>query len=109
MDDLPHVSGVTHRRVRAGKIEMHVAESGSGPPLMLVHGWPQHWYTWHRLIGELSLDFRVICPDLRGLGWSDAPDGRYDKETLADDLLALMDTLELDTVQYVGHDWGAYC
>lgn len=109
MDDLPELPGVSHRFVRAGEITMHVAEAGSGPPLMLVHGWPEHWYAWRRLIPELALDHRVICPDLRGLGWSDAPEGGYGKQTLADDLLALMDALELQRVQYVGHDWGAYC
>jgi pimeloyl-ACP methyl ester carboxylesterase len=114
MEALPEVPGVTHRRVRAGDIEMHVAEAGDGaggaggPPILLVHGWPQHWYAWRKLIPELAREYRVIAPDLRGLGWSDAPPDGYDKQTLADDLLNLLDALGLDRVQYVGHDWGGY-
>ena len=108
MHGLPEVPGVTHRRVLAGDISMHVAEAGAGAPLLLVHGWPQHWYCWRHLIPELAKTHRVICPDLRGLGWSDAPARGYDKQTLAEDLLHLLDTLGLDHVSYVGHDWGAY-
>jgi pimeloyl-ACP methyl ester carboxylesterase len=108
MQGLPEVPGVSHRRVRAGAIEMHVAEAGEGPPLLLVHGWPQHWYAWRALIPELALEHRVICPDLRGLGWSDAPPGGYDKATLAGDLLNLMDALGLERASLAGHDWGGY-
>ncbi len=108
MEGLPEVKGVQHRLVRAGRIEMHVAEAGEGPPLLLVHGWPQHWYCWRKLIGGLADEYRVICPDLRGLGWSDAPAAGYDKETLADDLLNLIDALGLRSVRYVGHDWGGW-
>jgi len=108
---LPQLAGVTHRRVRAGEVELHVAEAGdpSAPPLLLVHGWPQHWWVWRHLIGPLSETHRVICPDLRGHGWSDAPRGDYAKATLAADLLALLDTLELrDALPVVGHDWGGW-
>ena len=75
---------------------MHVAEAGSGPPLLLVHGWPQHWFCWRRVVPLLADRYRLIMPDLRGHGWSDAPRG-YDKEQLATDLLGLLDTLELDS------------
>jgi pimeloyl-ACP methyl ester carboxylesterase len=87
---------------------MHVAEAGSGDPLVMVHGWPQHWFIWRRLIPELAGTYRVICPDLRGFGWSDAPPGRYEKETLAGDLLALLDALDLERVRLAGHDWGGF-
>ena len=56
----------------------------------------------------LAAEHRVICPDLRGFGWSDAPSGRYDKATLAQDIIGLLDTLELDRVDLVAHDWGAW-
>jgi pimeloyl-ACP methyl ester carboxylesterase len=103
---LPHVEGVTHRDVQLDGLRLHVAEAGAGDPLVMVHGWPQHWFTWRRLIPELATDYRVICPDLRGFGWSDAPPGRYLKETLAGDLLGVLDALELERVRLVGHDWG---
>ena len=86
---LPELPGVEHRFVDAGGLRVHVAEAGSGDPLVLQHGWPQHWLAWSKLIPALAEDYRVICPDLRGLGWSDAPPEGYEKEQLASDLLAL--------------------
>ena len=71
---LPYVPGVRHRQVRAGDLEMHVAEAGEGDPIVLLHGWPQHWYLWRDVIPLLAPHGRVICPDLRGFGWTDAPD-----------------------------------
>lgn len=105
---LPEVPGVTHSRVRAGAVELHVAEAGEGPPLVLVHGWPQHWYAWRHLIPPLAERNRVICPDLRGLGWSEAPPSGYDKETLAHDVIALFDALGVERCRLVGHDWGGW-
>jgi pimeloyl-ACP methyl ester carboxylesterase len=87
-------------------VRLHVAGAGSGPPLVLVHGWPQHWWAWRRLIAPLAGEHRVLCPDLRGLGWSDAPPGAYAKEQWAADVVALLDALDLDRVDLVGHDWG---
>src|SRR5204863_13630 len=75
---------------------------------VLQHGWPQHWYAWRHVIPELARTRRVIAPDLRGMGWSEAPPGRYEKETFAGDLVALLDALELEQVDLVGHDWGAF-
>jgi pimeloyl-ACP methyl ester carboxylesterase len=110
--DLPHVDGVDHRYVEANGIRVHVAEAGPGdstePPILLLHGWPQHWYEWRHLIPALAGRDRVICPDLRGLGWSEAPPSGYEKETLADDVLALLDELGLDSVRLIGHDWGGW-
>lgn len=105
---LPEVPGVTHRFVRAGGLSFHVAEAGAGEPILLIHGWPQHWYMWRGVIPKLAQRHRVICPDLRGLGWSDAPSHGYDKESLANDMLSLMDVLGLDRVKLVGHDWGGF-
>jgi pimeloyl-ACP methyl ester carboxylesterase len=85
---------------------LHVAEAGAGPPVVLLHGWPQHWWAWRRTLGALAQDHRVLCPDLRGLGWSDAPPGDYAKEAWASDVLALLDVLDLDRVALAGHDWG---
>ena len=108
MAALPSVPGVTHRFVETRGIRLHVAEAGEGDPVVLVHGWPQHWYCWRRVIPRLAADHRLICPDLRGFGWSDAPRSSYAKRELADDLIALLDALELDRVRLVGHDWGGF-
>ena len=104
----PHVPGVEHRFVEAGGLRMHVAEAGAGEPLVLLHGWPQHWYEWRHQIPALAERYRVICPDLRGLGWSDAPPRGYEKENLAQDVVNLLDALELDRVKLIGHDWGGW-
>ena len=106
--ELPDLPGVEHRYVDAGGLRVHIAEAGSGPPLVLQHGWPQNWFMWRKLIPELAKDYRLVCPDLRGHGWTDAPPGGYEKEQLASDLLAVLDALELDRVRLVGHDWGGY-
>src|SRR4051812_2808699 len=103
--------GVTHRHVQAGPIRLHVAEAGDpeAPPVVLSHGWPQHWWLWREVIPQLAQSHRVIAWDLRGLGWSDAaPDGDYTKTAMANDLLALLDAMELERVGLIGHDWGAF-
>jgi pimeloyl-ACP methyl ester carboxylesterase len=106
---MPEVAGVSHRFVSAGGLRMHVAEAGDGPPLMMLHGWPQHWWMWRELIGPLSQTHRVICPDLRGFGWSVAPAGGYDPEVFARDVTGLLDALEIDEpIDLVGHDWGGW-
>jgi pimeloyl-ACP methyl ester carboxylesterase len=89
-------------------VRLHVAEAGDGPPLVLLHGWPQHWWMWRDVLPTLARSYRCIAPDLRGLGWSEAPPGGYDKEQLARDVVALLDELGLERVRLVGHDWGAF-
>jgi len=105
---MPHVDGVTHRQVDLGGLGLHVAEAGDGEPLVMVHGWPEHWFMRRKLIPALAERYRVICPDLRGFGWSDAPPGRYEKKTLARDLVRLLEVLGLERVRLVGHDWGGF-
>jgi pimeloyl-ACP methyl ester carboxylesterase len=89
---------------------MHVAEAGAagGEPVLLLHGWPQHWWEWRHVIPLLAGDFRVIAPDLRGLGWTDAPPSGYRKEEMAADVARLLDALEIERVNLVGHDWGGF-
>jgi pimeloyl-ACP methyl ester carboxylesterase len=87
---------------------MHLAQAGEGRPIVMLHGWPQHWYLWRRVIPLLAPHARVLCPDLRGFGWTDAPGRGYDRETMAQDVLALLDELALDRVDLVGHDWGGW-
>jgi len=105
---MPELGGVRHSHVDLPGYRAHVAEAGDpgGEPLVMVHGWPQHWWCWHKVIPPLSERYRVICPDLRGHGWSDAPAGGYDKPQFARDLIALLDALRLDRVRLMGHDWG---
>ena len=103
---MPALAGVEHRWIDAGGLRMHVAEAGDGPPLVLLHGWPQHWWAWREVIPALARDFRVLAVDLRGAGWTDAPPDGYEKEQLATDVLAALDALGLDRVSVVGHDWG---
>jgi pimeloyl-ACP methyl ester carboxylesterase len=105
---LPDLDGVAHRYLDAGGTRLHVAEAGEGPPVVLLHGWPQHWWVWRKVIPALAQERRLICPDLRGFGWSDAPSGRYELRELADDILALLDELGLEQVELIGHDWGGY-
>ncbi len=71
----PEIDGVTHRYVDVPGVRLHVAEAGEGPPILLLHGWPQHWWVWRKVIPALAENHRVICPDLRGFGWSEAPAG----------------------------------
>jgi pimeloyl-ACP methyl ester carboxylesterase len=106
----PEVEGIEHRYVDVGSLTMHVAEAGDpgADPIVLLHGWPQHWYEWRHQIPVLARHYRVIAPDLRGFGWSDAPPQGYDKENMATDVLNLLDTLGIDHVRLVGHDWGGW-
>jgi pimeloyl-ACP methyl ester carboxylesterase len=105
---LPSLPGVTHRTVDAGGLAVHVAEAGEGPPLVLLHGWPQHWWCWRHVVPLLAPSYRLVMPDLRGHGWTAAPRDGYDKEQLATDLLLTLDALGLDEVGLVGHDWGGW-
>ncbi len=107
--ELPDVPGVEHHDVIVNGLRLHLAEAGEGEPLILQHGWPQHWYGWRYQIPTLAERYRVICPDMRGHGWSEAPaDDDYLKETLVDDVIGLLAELGLERVRYVGHDWGAW-
>ena len=100
---------MTHRWVEARGLRFHVAEAGQGEDVVLcLHGWPQHWYEWRHLMPALADRHRVLALDLRGCGWTDAPRDGYEKENLADDVLAVMDALGLERVKLVGHDWGGW-
>ena len=108
MTDFPAVAGVEHRFVDAGGLRTHVAEAGAGEPLLLVHGWPQHWYQWRGVMERLGGTRRLIAPDLRGFGWTDAPPGPISPDVFATDLIALLDALEIERIDLAGHDWGGF-
>jgi pimeloyl-ACP methyl ester carboxylesterase len=110
--EIPQVEGVEHRFVEANGIRIHVAAAGpddsEAPPILLLHGWPQHWYMWRTVIGALRSERRLLAPDLRGLGWSEAPGSGYDGETFAADQVALLDALGVERALVIGHDWGGW-
>ncbi|HEX7279662.1 MAG TPA: alpha/beta hydrolase, partial [Solirubrobacterales bacterium] len=109
MSQPPDIDGVTHHWVRVRGMDFHYAEAGTGDDVVLcLHGWPQHWYEWRHLMPALADRHRVLALDLRGYGWSDAPPDGYEKENLADDVLAVLDELGIERVKLVGHDWGGW-
>ena len=81
---------------------------GDGPPLLLVHGWPQTWYAWRLVMPALARSFHVVVPDQRGTGLSGKPEDGYDTGTLAGDLAALMDALGHERFAVAGHDTGMW-
>jgi len=108
---LPSLPGVRHSVVTVPTgLRMHVAEAGDpdAPAVLLLHGFPQHWWEWRKVIPALAERYRVLAPDLRGAGWTDAPSGgRYGTDRLAADVLGLLDALGVSRVGLVAHDVGA--
>jgi pimeloyl-ACP methyl ester carboxylesterase len=96
----------TSRYVDAGKVRLHAVIGGDGPPLLLVHGWPETWYAWRMLMPALARTFQVVAVDQRGIGLSDKPVDGYDTGTLAGDLVALMSALGHEGFAVAGHDTG---
>ena len=96
----------TSRLVDLGELRLHAVIGGEGPPLLLVHGWPQSWYAWRMLMPTLARDFEVIAVDQRGIGLSERPADGYDTATLANDLVALMATLGHARFALYGTDTG---
>ena len=94
------------RFVEIGELRLHAVIGGEGPPLLLVHGWPQCWYAWRMLMPALARDFEVIAMDQRGIGLSDKPADGYDTATLANDVVALMQALGHERFAIYGTDTG---
>jgi pimeloyl-ACP methyl ester carboxylesterase len=111
LDGLPPLPGVQHHWLdvpsNGGHLRLHVAEAGSGAPVLLLHGWPQHWWCWRRVTERLRGRYRLLAPDLRGFGWSEAPGGGYGA-AFTEDVVGLLDTLGLTRAHVVGHDWGGF-
>ena len=105
------IDGLEYRRIEIGDATYRVAVGGDGPAVVLLHGYPQTHYCWHRVVPELARSRTVIAPDLRGYGASEAPPGGphgegYSKRNMAADLVGILDALEVDRAAVVGHDRG---
>ncbi|GII53705.1 hydrolase [Planotetraspora thailandica] len=97
----------THREVHAGGNRFHVVEAGEGPLILLLHGFPQFWWTWrHQLVSLPAAGYRAVAVDLKGYGASDKPPRGYDLPTLAVDAAGLVRALGETGAVVVGHDWG---
>jgi len=104
-------SAFRHQIITAGGLRFHVAECGSedGPPVLLLHGFPECWYSWrHQLAALAAAGFRAMAPDLRGYGESDKPARvkDYSPAQLAQDVVAISNALGYKRLDVVGHDWG---
>lgn len=89
---------------------MRLAEAGTGPLVLFIHGWPESWYSWrHQLTGLAEAGYRVIAPDMRGYGDTDSPPeaNNYSVDILSLDVVGILDALGEDKATLVGHDWGA--
>ena len=86
---------------------LHYVAGGSGPLLLLLPGWPETWWEFHKIMPRLDNDYRVVVVDLRGTGGSEKPRGGYDKKTMADDINQLVQTLGAKSAYVAGHDIGA--
>lgn len=100
-------SSPVEQRLRVNGIEVNVAVAGQGAPVVLLHGWPHTWQVWNEVIPALARTHLVLAPDLRGLGDSDRPGSGYDLNTLADDVVGLIDGFALPAATVVGLDLGA--
>src|SRR5215468_2775880 len=101
---------ITHRYIQAGALRMHIAEAGQGPLVLLLHGFPESWYSWrHQLTALAAAGYHAVAPDQRGYCETDAPadPGEYTMLHLTGDVIALMDALGEDRAVVAGHDWGA--
>jgi epoxide hydrolase A/B len=104
------MGAVEHRDVEVGTLRMHVAEQGSGPLVVLLHGFPESWYSWrHQLAALAEAGFHAVAPDQRGYGRTDRPEATdaYTLLHLVGDVVGLISALGEERAVVVGHDWGA--
>lgn len=107
--DASTVLGVeaTEETVTLRGVDLHYVRAGRGPAVVLLHGFPATWFGWRDVLADLAADHTVIAPDLRGIGVERPPTSGFDKATMAADLAALLDHLDVDRAAIVGHDIGA--
>jgi len=104
---LPEAPGFEHLVVETPGLRTHVAAVGDGEPVVLLHGFPEHWWQWHDIAPTVAAaGYRALCPDLRGAGWTVADDPRIERETRLHDVLALLDALGIERAHLVAHDMG---
>lgn len=104
------MTDINFQTIQSNGISMRIAEAGSGPLVLFIHGWPESWYSWrHQLTGLAEAGYRVVAPDMRGYGDTDAPAeaSDYRVDILAKDVVGILDALGEDKATLVGHDWGA--
>jgi len=104
------MSKIAHRRIRANGIDVHIAEMGRGPLVVLLHGFPDLGYAWrHQLEALADAGYHAVAPDLRGYGETDAPAAveDYSMFKMIGDVVGTLDALDARTAVLVGHDWGA--
>lgn len=104
------MNGVKHRVIETNGIRMHIAESGTGPLVLLCHGFPESWYSWRHQLGALAeAGFHAVAPDMRGYGQTERPEqiDQYTLFHLVGDMVGLVDALGAETALVAGHDWGA--
>lgn len=104
------MSEIQHRTVETNGIRMHVAEQGTGPLVILCHGFPESWYSWRRQLAALAeAGYHAVAPDMRGYGQTDAPAEieAYTLLHLVGDIVGLVDALGETSAVVAGHDWGA--
>jgi pimeloyl-ACP methyl ester carboxylesterase len=99
--------GFRSERAQVNGTVLHYVAGGRGAPLVLLPGWPQTWWTYHRIMPALARRYRVIAVDLRGMGGSDKPQGGYDKKTMARDVAELANRLGYAEINIAGHDIGS--
>ncbi len=105
---LPEAPGFDHLVVETPGLRTHVAAIGEGEPVVLLHGFPEHWWQWHAVAPVIAAaGYRVICPDLRGAGWTVADDPRIGRQTRLRDLLTLLNALHIERAHLISHDMGA--
>jgi pimeloyl-ACP methyl ester carboxylesterase len=104
------VTEIRHRNIQTNGIQMHIAEAGEGPVVLLCHGFPELWYSWrHQLPALAAAGFHAVAPDMRGYGRTDAPPNveSYTILHLVGDMVGVLDALGAKNAVIVGHDWGS--
>jgi pimeloyl-ACP methyl ester carboxylesterase len=99
--------GFSNKQEEVNNVNLHYVEGGEGPVVILLSGWPQTWWSYHKIMPILSKKHKVIAVDIRGMGSSEKPASGYSKKGMANDVAALVKTLGYDKVNIVGHDIGA--